>query len=73
MTEFGSIDSLFACFSALGVERVYCKFLAENDSSKQQVYLGNSFEVLKLLKFGTIRADANVKEPNFKASVPFFG
>lgn len=70
MTEFPSLEALLDRFDQLGCRHVYCKFLAENDNSKQQIYLGGSFEVLKLLVYGTIRAETAAAVPNFKASVP---
>ena len=72
MKEFQSLDALLDCFEKLGSRNIYCKFLAENDNSKQQIYLGNSFEVLKLLVLGKVRAEASVKIPNFKAGVPLY-
>jgi hypothetical protein len=68
--EFCQLESLVACFRKLGVRRIFCKHLAENDNTKQQIYLGSSFEVLKLLVFGEIVPDSSAKVPNFKASVP---
>jgi len=65
--EFKSLDDLIKCFTRLGANRIYCKFLAENDNTKQQIYLGGSFDVLKLLKYGDIRAEPGGKRPNFKA------
>ncbi|WP_250437764.1 MvaI/BcnI family restriction endonuclease [Caballeronia sp. ATUFL_F2_KS9A] len=70
MNEFQSLESLLARFRELGTRHVYCKLLAENDNSKQQIYLGGSFEVLKLLVFGTIEANTSVKYQNFKARMP---
>ncbi len=69
---FQQLDSLIACFRTLGATRVFCKHLAENDNTKQQIYLGGSFEVLKLLVFGEIAAYGAVKVPNFKANVPLW-
>lgn len=66
---FESVASLVRCFTQLGAEKIYCKFLAENDNSKQQIYLGESFEVLKLLNYGSIRTEHEGRRPNFKASV----
>ncbi len=48
-----------------------CKQLAENDNSKQQIYLGGSFEILKLLPYGPIRAEKAVKRQNFKTPLNF--
>jgi hypothetical protein len=65
--EFNSLFDLVKCFTSLGAEHIYCKFLAENDNTKQQIYLGGSFEVLKLLRYGEIRAESGGRRPNFKA------
>lgn len=69
---FQQLDSLIACFRELGAIRIFCKHLAENDNTKQQIYLGGSFEVLKLLVFGEVVAYDAVKVPNFKANVPLW-
>jgi len=69
---FPSFDSLLCRFSELGVRRVLCKPLAENDNSKQQIYLGKSYEVLQLLPFKNIAASSGVKRQNFKASLDFW-
>lgn len=69
---FQQLDSLITCFRDLGSTRIFCKHLAENDNTKQQIYLGGSFEVLKLLVFGEIVAYDGVKVPNFKADVPLW-
>jgi hypothetical protein len=52
--SFSSIQSLAACMSGLGATRLYAKELAANDNTKNQIYLGPSFEVLQLLPFGDI-------------------
>lgn len=49
--SFDSIQSLAACMSGLGASRLYAKELAANDNTKNQIYLGPSFEVLQLLPF----------------------
>jgi len=72
LTSFNSLRDLVARLSALGCRRVYFKLLAENDNSKQQIYLGGSFEVLTLLPFGEVRSDSSAKRPNFKAPVQLF-
>ena len=46
---FANIESLSQQLTALGASRIFCKALAENDNTKQQIYLGGSFEVIKLL------------------------
>ena len=72
LKDFENLDSLLACFDNLGATKIFCKFLAENDNSKQQIYLGNSFEVLRQLVFGEITSFPDLKQPNFKAQVPLF-
>jgi hypothetical protein len=69
---FQQLDFLITCFRDLGATRIFCKHLAENDNTKQQIYLGGSFEVLKLLVFGEIVANDAVKIQNFKAEVPLW-
>lgn len=69
---FQHLDSLITCFRGLGATRIFCKHLAENDNTKQQIYLGGSFEVLKLLVFGEVVPYDAVKVPNFKADVPLW-
>ncbi len=46
MDVFDTLAALVSRFDALGATRIFFKPLAENDNSKQQVYLGGSFEVL---------------------------
>jgi hypothetical protein len=70
--SFENIESLTNYFRAVGATRLLCKPLAENDNSKQQIYLGGSFEVLQLLPHKTIRTEALGKRPNFKAALDFF-
>jgi hypothetical protein len=70
--EFQSLNDLLDCMRQHGTNHIYCKLLAENDNTKQQIYLGNSFEVLKLLVFGAIRTEPRGIRPNFKAPVPLF-
>lgn len=64
-----SIDQLQGIYSKLGVIRFLAKPLAENDNSKQQIYLGGSFDVLNDIPFQDVVADSVAKVPNFKAKV----
>lgn len=68
---FGSLADLVNRFKALGATRVLCKRLAENDNSKQQIYLGGSFEVLQILPYKDIRTDSGFKRDTFKAELDF--
>lgn len=69
---FSNIDSLIQAMRSLGAVNIICKPLAENDNSKQQIYLGGSFEILKQLPFSDLRSDPGVKRQNFKASLNFY-
>jgi len=64
---FSSLDTLLGRFRGLGAVRIVIKPLAENDNTKQQIYLGSSFEILKVLPFESVKATPGVKRPNFKA------
>jgi len=70
--SFQNAEQLLARFRELGAERVFCKHLSENDNSKQQIYLGGSFEALSFFPHGEITAFADLKRPNFKASLDFY-
>jgi len=71
MDVFDTLAALVSRFSALGANRIFFKPLAENDNSKQQVYLGGSFEVLTFFPYGEVYAEPGLKEPTFKASLEF--
>ena len=72
MAAFQNVEQLLARFNALGTSRVFFKLLAENDNSKQQIYLGANFEVLTFFPHGTITAYPMLGEPNFKAPLEFY-
>lgn len=69
--SISNIDSLIKAMRSFGAVNILCKPLAENDNTKQQIYLGGSFEVLKQLPFSELRSDPGVKRQNFKASLNF--
>lgn len=68
---FETLESLTECLRKLGVIRLFAKPLAENDNTKQQIYLGGSFDVLQQLSPSEIREEPGAKRPNFKAAVDF--
>lgn len=72
MSQFESMYLLVERFRDLGAKRIFLKALSENDNSKQQVYLGGSFEVLTFFPHGTVTTHTDVKQPNFKASLNFW-
>src|SRR5262245_22974433 len=69
--SFQRLSDLVDRLKALGATRVLFKRLAENDNSKQQVYLGNSFEVLQQLPYTAIRTESGFKRETFKADLNF--
>ena len=68
---FNSITELTSRFSELGAVNVFCKPLAENDNSKQQIYLGGSFEVVQILPFSSVEVTPNGKKGTYKAKLDF--
>lgn len=69
---FSGIADLMKRFTELGAERAFCKPLAENDNSKQQIYLGSSLEVVQMFPFREIEATENGKDSTYKAKLDFF-
>jgi MvaI/BcnI restriction endonuclease family protein len=65
-------DINFSQFAELmrskGVKELYIKHLAENDNSKNQVYLGHDFSSIQILPNQGVFPDQN----NFKAKVNFY-
>lgn len=69
---FNDLASLIKRFSELGAISVFCKPLAENDNSKQQIYLGGSFDVIQIFPFHDLEANENGKDSTYKAKLDFF-
>lgn len=69
---FYSIETLCQKFLSLGAHKIFCKQLAENDNSKQQIYLGGSFGVIQMFRFEQIEAFKGGKIDNFKARLSLF-
>lgn len=65
-----TLENVLARLRALGATRVLAKQLAENDNTKQQIYLGGSFDALNILPFGDLSAAPGLRRPTLKASVP---
>lgn len=66
-----NISSLLKRFSELGAVTAFCKPLAENDNSKQQIYLGGSFDVIQIFPFHDVEATENGKDSTYKAKLDF--
>lgn len=68
---FESIDALRSRYRILGASRMFFKILSENDNSKQQIYVGGSFEVLQVIPHGDVREEPGFGRPNYKAPLDF--
>jgi len=69
---FSDIADLMKRFTELGAVRAFCKPLAENDNSKQQIYLGGSLEVVQMFPFREIEATEKGRDSTYKAKLDFF-
>lgn len=70
--SFNHVAKLIHRFRDLNARRVFFKQLAENDNSKQQIYLGGNFEVLSFFPCGTVTNYPEGKYPNFKARIELY-
>ena len=61
------LKKLFKMFSDKGCRRLYAKFLAENDNSKNQIYFGSDFKTINILPYNSINTAAR----NYKAKLNF--
>ena len=66
-----NFDILKKHYVAFGCTRLYIKHLSPNDNSKNQIYFGNSFEILNIFPFSEIKADnaGNWERARFKADI----
>ena len=69
---FSDIADLMKRFAELGAVRAFCKPLAENDNSKQQIYLGSSLEVVQMFPFQEVEATEKGKDSTYKAKLDFY-
>lgn len=69
-----NLSNLRLLFANYGCKRVYVKKLSANDNSKNQVYLGGSFEILNILPLSSITSESagEWRRERFKASLNFF-
>ncbi|GMU86906.1 MAG: hypothetical protein AMXMBFR48_21470 [Ignavibacteriales bacterium] len=68
-----NLENLLSLFRDNGCTKVYVKELSPNDNSKNQVYLGGSYDVLNILPFNEIKAEeiGDWKRERFKATLDF--
>lgn len=68
---FADLADLLRRFASLGATRAFCKPLAENDNSKQQIYLGGSLEVLQMFPVKDVVATPKGEDSSYKAKLDF--
>ena len=66
------LTQLIDCLKRYGATEFIFKELSENDNSKNQVYLGGSYDVLQEIPHGEIKTYSDCKRPNYKASLDFW-
>ncbi|GGY95127.1 MvaI/BcnI family restriction endonuclease [Shewanella fodinae] len=70
MTTFEAITDHM---KVLGATKIIFKPLANNDNTKQQIYLGSDFDVIRSIPSGEVYADGiSKKGPIFKAPLDFY-
>lgn len=62
-------NQLCSCLKQYSASSFIFKELSENDNSKNQVYLGGSYEVLQEIPHGAIVTYSDCKRPNMKAKL----
>jgi hypothetical protein len=69
-----NLQNLKSLLSDKGCKVIYVKSLAPNDNSKNQVYLGGSFDLLNIFPTSEIKAEAagDWKRQRFKANTQFY-
>lgn len=67
-----TLESLKQYFLKMGINRFLFRILTEKDNSKNQIYLGGSFDVIQNIPFGTIVMEQGLKKPVYKASLDFW-
>ena len=65
-------NQLCSCLKQYSASGFIFKELSENDNSKNQVYLGGSYEVLQEIPHGAIVTYSDCKRPNMKAKLDFW-
>lgn len=69
---FQDLKSLLQRFAQLQATHVFCKPLAENDNSKQQIYLGGSLDVVQMFPSTSIESDKSGARGIYKVKLNFF-
>lgn len=61
-TEITKLDQLKRIMIAAGAKKLYFKYMAPNDNSKNQIYLGGNFDILNIIPFGEIKVDSTISQ-----------
>ena len=69
---FTDLAAVLRRFAELGAVRAFCKPLAENDNSKQQIYLGGNLDAVQMFPLREVEADSNGKDSTYKAKLDFY-
>lgn len=64
-------NSLITAFKSQGAIRLYVKFLAPNDNSKNQPYFGGDFSSLNIFPYHALIPDSSGPRKRFKAALDF--
>ncbi len=69
-----NLSKLIELFADKGCHKIYAKTLAANDNSKNQVYLGGSFDILNIFPFTDVIADdsGDWVRSRFKTPLDFY-
>jgi hypothetical protein len=68
-----SLEAICRKMQKLGAQRIILKPLANNDNSKQQIYLGSDFHVIRQIPSGNVRsAGVGKYGPVFKAPINLY-
>lgn len=65
-------DNLVAFLGSKNATFFLYKMMSQNDNSKQQIYLGGSYDALQYIPYGEITAHTGGVLPNFKAKIDFW-
>ena len=69
-----NLAKLISLFEDNGCTKIYAKTLSANDNSKNQVYLGGSFDILNIFPFTEVTADdsGDWVRSRFKTTLKFY-
>ncbi|MEO8402968.1 MAG: MvaI/BcnI family restriction endonuclease [Chitinophagaceae bacterium] len=69
-----NLKNLLKIFSERGCQKVYVKKLSPNDNSKNQIYFGESFDVLNIFPSSNVTTDeeGKRKRESFKSKLDFY-